>query len=548
MPRVKGTTSKTTGLDISLQDMVEGIEDELLVVDDKYRVRFANAVIRRRLGEDAGSPIGSRCYEVFQSRDKPCSAPLWECPLRSVLESENGTMVIHHDHTAGVDKYLRVTAYPLKDSSGSVKAILELRRDVTAERELETQILRRHHQLLALSQISTAVSGLWDLDLILNVALDNVLQIINGTIGGILLFDEATQTLSYRVHRGLSAKYVEEVRLSLGQGIAGRVAQSGEATLLEDISREPRTAYPDLISTEGLRGFVSVPLIAKNKVVGVMNLASHTAGHFASDDLYLLNSIGHHLGTAIEQAKLYEHLKRGTERYRALLQHALTAEEEERRRIARELHDETSQSLTGLTLNLQAAIDMVEMANIEPAEIVARLKNAHSLAVQTGTEISRLINNLRPTLLDALGLVPAIRQYAETSLKPLGINLSVESKGIDERLPSEIEVALFRVVQVAISNIAWHSEAKNATVNLERSSNEVILRIEDDGKGFDVSKLTSVDKGGRGAGLFGMKERVSLVGGSCTIESRPGRGTKAMAKIPIIRSEGDAEDKSAGGR
>jgi len=107
---------------------------------------------------------------------------------------------------------------------------------------------RWHQELVALSQVSAALSGLWDLDAILNVALDNMLSIMDGTVGGILLFDEETKTLSYRVHRGLSTEYVEGMRMKLGEGIAGRVAESGKAVLLPDISTDPRTAHPDLVS------------------------------------------------------------------------------------------------------------------------------------------------------------------------------------------------------------------------------------------------------------------------------------------------------------
>ena len=539
-----------TGFDMSLQDIMDGVEDRLVVIDGEYRVKFANAAVQRSLRGGAESPIGRHCYEVFQGRSEPCRAPLWECPLAKVLQSGSPTAFIHPHHTLDAgsvpDRYVKVALYPLRDGYGNINAVVELRRDVTAERELETQILRRRHRLQSLSRISGAVSGLWDLDAILNMALDTVLEIVNGTIGGILLFDEQTQRLCYRAHRGLSAKYAGEMCLIPGQGIAGKVAQTGEPILLKDISEDPRAAHADLISAEGLRAFLSIPLVAKDKVVGVMNVASHMPGEFTQDDMHLLNLISYQLGTAIEQARLYERLSKARERYQILLQQALSAQEQERKRIARELHDETSQTLTGLALSLQATIDMAEMSGIGNAEFVAKLKKVHSLSIHASTELSKLIKELRPTLLDALGLPAAIRRYAEDSLQPRGIDVSVESRGMDERLPSEIEVELFRIAQGAIGNIVEHSEAKNATILLQRHANLALMHIEDDGKGFDVSKLTGVDDSGRGSGLFTMKERARRLGGSCSVKSQPGRRTKVIVGIPIKEGMADAEDKSAG--
>jgi signal transduction histidine kinase len=392
------------------------------------------------------------------------------------------------------------------------------------------------------------VSGLWDLDAILEVALDNVLGIMNGSIGGILLLDEETKTLHYRVYRGLSPKYAGEVRLNLGEGIAGRVAQSSKAILLEDISAEPLAAYPDLVQAEDLRAFISVPLRSKEAVLGVINVASHLPHRFTKDDMYLLHSIGDQLGVAIEQAKLYERLAKGRERYRQLARQVLMAQEEARRRLSRELHDETSQTLAGLALNLQALVDMTEMSNTRDDEFKSRLRKTHSLAVQIGTEVNRIIRELRPTLLDTLGLVPSIRQYAETTLGHLGISVSLEHRGNFDSLPPEVEAGLFRFAQGAIGNIARHSQAKNVNIFVECKANDLLLRIVDDGKGFEVSKITGIEQSGRGRGLFSMKERISLLGGTCSVKSRLGEGAIVTAKVPVIRSLPDAEDKNIGSR
>ena len=539
--------SKNLDLDITIQDIVDGVEDEILVIDDEYRIRFANLAAIRGLQGSARSPVGQLCYTVLHGRNQPCRAPLWDCPLTKVLQSGRAVTTVH-PAPPGTDTYIKVTAYPIYSKLTDTRAIVEMRRDVTAERELEVQILRRHHQLSALSHISSAVSGLAELDSILRLALDNVLEIINGAMGGILLLDEKSETLSYRVQRGLPSKMAEIKQLALGDSITGRVAQTGESIVSEDVSKDPRVTKPDVVKAEGIKGFVSIPLKAKDRVVGVMNIFSHVVGRFGADDVSLLNSIGDYLGTTIEQAKLYERLARVGERYRALLRHSLTAQEQERKRIASELHDETAQSLTSLTLSLQAIIGLAEMKSYNDPEFIEKLKKTHSYAVHAGTEIVRLMKELRPTLLDELGMSAAIHRYAKDALQTQGIEVETEFIGTDQRFPPEVEVSLFRIAQGAIGNILEHSEARNALIKLDCNDTECVLTIEDDGKGFDVSKLTRVEHSGRGAGLFTMRERTSQLGGTGYVEASPGKGTKVTAKIPLTGNVLDAEDKSTDSR
>jgi two-component system sensor histidine kinase DegS len=177
-----------------------------------------------------------------------------------------------------------------------------------------------------------------------------------------------------------------------------------------------------------------------------------------------------------------------------------------------------------------------------------KLKATHSYAIHAGHEVVKLMKELRPTLLDELGLPAAIHRYAKDTLQAQGIEVSAEFVGTEERLPPEVEVTLFRVAQGAIGNISEHSAAKNAYIKLECNASECLLRIEDDGKGFNVSKITGVDPSGRGAGVFTMKERVRLVDGVCHIESQPGQGTRVVVKVPVAGDIRDEEDKGANSR
>jgi signal transduction histidine kinase len=549
--RVKAKVSKKrTVPSVDLAYVVNGLEDELFIVNDEYTVQFANSAMLRKHTGSEKSQNGGLCYAVFEKRERPCGPPLWKCPLNKVVQSGKSTEIIHPIHFLDSDnapvKYIRVMVYPLRNSLGNVVAVAELRRDVTAERELEHEVLRRHHHLNAISRISTATSGILDLNAILHICLDISLEAVNGEKGGIMLLDEEEIKLRYRVFHGLSPKYVEETKVTRGQGIAGMVFQTGEPILLEDASQDNRVAYPDQVVIEGLKGFACVPLKAKDKVVGVMNIASRLPGRFNQEDLYLLNSIGCQIGNTVEQARLYERLAKATERYQVLLRHALTAQEDERKRIARELHDETSQVLTSLTLTLQAAIQTVEMKGIQDNELIDSLKAAHANTVYAATEVVKLMKELRPTLLDELGLPVAIQRYAKDNLQSHGINISTEFEGTDRRFPPIVEVTLFRVAQGLMGNILEHSGAKNTYIKLKCDDDKCVMRIEDDGKGFNVDKLTQVEPSGRGAGLFTIKERIKLVGGHCNIDSLQGAGTKITVNVPLAMDVTNEEDKSIG--
>jgi two-component system sensor histidine kinase DegS len=141
--------------------------------------------------------------------------------------------------------------------------------------------------------------------------------------------------------------------------------------------------------------------------------------------------------------------------------------------------------------------------------------------------------------------VPAVRQYAETRLQPLGISITVETRGTEKRFPPEVEAAFFRFIQGAVGNIAQHSKAKNAAIALEYKPDEFSLVISDDGQGFNVSEITDVEESGRGRGLFSMRERIGFLGGTSGIESEIGKGTVVWARVPLGQEIDYEENKSS---
>jgi signal transduction histidine kinase len=228
-----------------------------------------------------------------------------------------------------------------------------------------------------------------------------------------------------------------------------------------------------------------------------------------------------------EIEKLYEELKQRDELRARLLQKLIRAQEEERRRIARELHDETSQVISTLALSLDTAI-----ATLPEEASRKRLLEARALALRTLDGIHRLSFDLRPSVLDDLGLFRAIEWYAERDLKRRGIAVRCESDEQDERLAPEIETALFRAVQEAITNIVKHSRAETVLIQCTITPKAVTIEIEDDGRGYDPAGISQTAADGRGLGLAGIQERMEILGGTALIDSAPGQGTRLVLNVP----------------
>ncbi|HYB89883.1 MAG TPA: ATP-binding protein [Candidatus Binataceae bacterium] len=226
--------------------------------------------------------------------------------------------------------------------------------------------------------------------------------------------------------------------------------------------------------------------------------------------------------------RLYQELKQRDELRARLLQKLIGAQEDERRRIARELHDETSQLIGTLALGLDTA-----MATLPPGTSSDRLQDVRALAIKTLDGIHRMSFDLRPSMLDDLGLFPAIRWYAERDLKRRGVSVRCEFDEVGGRVPAEVETALFRAVQEVITNIVKHAEAKSVLIQCALGPRAVTVEIEDDGEGFDPAAISATAVDGRGLGLAGIRERLELLGGSAVIESAPGQGTRVLLTVPL---------------
>jgi len=368
---------------------------------------------------------------------------------------------------------------------------------------LEQRVADRTKDLATLNEISAVVSHSLELDEVLEAALAKTLAALDMEAGAAFRLGE-DDTLVMMAHRGLSAAFACRVeRLPLTDSLAALAI--GERVP----STRPVDAYPDgtlrtLLQAEGLQMVVSVPLIAKDTVLGALNLATRTPRPITLEERALLAAIGQQTGVAVENARLYE-------------QAEATAAEAERIRLARELHDAVSQTLFSASL---IADVLPRLWVRDPEEGQRRLDTLRKLTRGAMAEMRTLLVELRPSALLKLDMADLLRQLAEAVAGRAQIEVRMEIEPIPP-LPAEVKVALYRIAQEALNNVVKHAQANGVEVGLKAEEGTITLRICDDGRGFDPSQVP--------AGHFGLgniHERGEGIGAQVAIDSEPGHGTQ----------------------
>ena len=397
------------------------------------------------------------------------------------------------------------------------------------------QLLQRNRELAATVAIAQATSASQlDLAGTLEQALKVVLEVTGLPAGWVMLLPEGSDEPILASSAGLSQDVADSQATS-------RSPECECAKALE--SRQPLVVYPlhagcsirmlDLGNGRSPTCHATVPLLTRTKVLGVLNLAGDDPAFFDEQELILLSAIGRQLGVTIENARLWEELKRRDALRGQLLEQAIAAQEEERRRIARELHDQTGQALTSLLVWLRALegeADGSSGVTVSPA----RLQELKAIVTDTLDGVRDLALELRPSVLDDLGLVPTLQRYVRTYQDRHQLAIDFQTVGLEGvRLPSLIETTLYRIAQEALTNVIQHAGASRVSLLLAVRLGTVVLIVEDDGAGFDVDRLIHGPMDERWLGLSGMRERAELLGGRLTIESAPGAGTTVFVEVPL---------------
>ena len=369
--------------------------------------------------------------------------------------------------------------------------------------------------------------------LVSSLELNTTLSIILRSLEKLLKFDSAaiyllTASNRLKMVNGRGMPYIE---LTLASATETEVFPLDETVLsnkkpvaIVDVRQDIR--WTPLKGTNYIRSWLGVPLLFRDKPLGMVTIDRAMIDPFTSDQIALAEAFAGHAAIALQNAELFSRIQSQQEHLRKLTHRVVTAQEDERRRISRELHDELGQSLTLLKLNLE----MMLATSLNSEQLIERLTELIELSNSTLQEVRRLAMDLRPAMLDDLGLVPTLRWYREQYQKRSACNVTLSVISHLPRLAPETETALYRITQEALTNVSRHAQAKNVEINLDMDDNFIKFSIIDDGQGFSVNTEDRVDS--FGVGLVGMLERIDDLNGKFNILSTAGQGTTISILIP----------------
>jgi signal transduction histidine kinase len=455
------------------------------------------------------------------------SGDLLATSLSDARETILGVPLLHHGRVIG--GMLVITDSDSFDDAG-VALITGIARQtalaVASVRSFEAE-RRRRRDLETLQETIALLTAELELQTLYQRIVERAALTFSAPAAALFIWDENRTALPANAVHGLSAHYARQESLSVEITRRLLESQSGWRPFTLPDLRRSSLGNRDLATTERLRTALVIPLRRGERFMGLIKVYQLVrTSTFDDDALALAQAFAHQTAIALENAQLYTTLHTERERLRALSVRLTQAQEAERTRIARELHDEAGQALTTVRLQLDYVASVLPPDL--PTYVHEQVREAQALAGHTLEEIRRISIDLRPSLLDDLGLTAALRWQCNRLSRHGNLQVTFDSTLDGQRLPPKVETAVYRAAQEALTNIARHAQATSVQISLDYQGGRLRLIIADDGRGFqDTGEL------GLGLGLLGMQERLSAVGGRLHIESRSRVGSTLHIEVPL---------------
>lgn len=414
------------------------------------------------------------------------------------------------------------------------KELARLNDDLLVEnqsrQQAEESLRLRNRELQALQDASLAMSQSLDVQTVLQNILDRVQQHLS-VDGAILFLVSDPDRLSVHAYRGSQYKLLESRQLPVPLILRDYplllvVMTNRQATIVPDTALD--AIWKPFFGKTTTRSWLGVPIFGGEQVIGVCAVENDRTDAFTGNDVRFVEALASQAAVAVNNAWLFDQVRTGRERMRALSRRLVEAQEKERRYIARELHDETSQAL----VYLKVVLELLKVDLGDPQKVQQGVAELEKVVEDVLENIHRLTADLRPASLDHLGLAPALRQFIEniTAKQALRVNLQIDEPG--ERLSPDIEISLYRMIQEGLTNVVRHAKASHADVQISIDQGKIITRIIDDGTGFNWDEALRKER----LGLLGMRERAEMLGGSLRVDTADGCGTQLWIEVPYASS------------
>src|SRR5215211_7060234 len=504
--------------------VVKQAAEGIFIVDiDTKLILEANAAYRNLLGYTAQDMLGLglTLYDVVAHDRKSIDLNLEQ------IQHEGAHFIGERRHRRKDGSLVDVEVSSSVISYGGGKALCVIVHDITERKRSAERLRRSLDALLGLYEAGQILSSSLEREEIGSRLLEIARHVSNLTAAVISIPDESGELHIWR-STGLEELWAK-VRFA-SEAVAAR-QKALETRQYQAIRlRRPGDADgPQLVC-------LNLPLLVRGRLIGVLETYGAEALTERQNEETLI-SLANQGASALENARLYADLAERENRLQDLLRKLITAQEEERRKVSYEVHDGLAQTAAGAHQLLQA------FARQHPPDSEKGRKDLERVlerVQQTVGEARYVIADLRPTALDDLGLGAAVRLQVE-KIRSEGSQVDYEEALGDERLPSEVETALFRVTQEALTNVYKHAPAARVKITLQRLNDTVRLQVRDWGPGFTPEKTTDGGGPGERLGLSSMRVRVALLGGNLEIHSRPGEGTEIIAEIPTVHTDGDSK-------
>lgn len=415
----------------------------------------------------------------------------------------------------------------------------------------------RYDAMIALHATSLDMITQLDTAKLLEALLRRGAQLLNAQAGALFLYD-AKQELIYNVANHNTWRDWTDVTLRLGEGVTGQVIQTGKPMIVNDYDNW--SGKSEAFAGSPHTRVIGVPLKWENQIIGVINILNDPQGRpFDRNDIWLLSQFADLAAIAVKNAELHTQVKEFSqglelkvaerteelsrakdeivskaEQLRSLLAKTIDLQEAERARIAHDMHDGVIQLVSAARFEPQATKANSGSGLAAAAE--EKLDAAYQVLEEMEKEIRRAIYDLHPPILDGVGLAPALQKYIRSFHELSGVNCEMQVTGTPYRLPPATEIAVFRMVEQALQNIAAHANAERANVIMDYAPNLLCVSVQDNGLGFDYQQWTE-ERNDNHLGLLGMEERIENLGGKMEVRSAAGQGTRVMFQLPIVQDE-----------